>query len=281
MNETTEYEFNGALEAVRIVGERLNYIKNEINSMPGLLVFAKMIEEYQKEACESESLSEHEFEEKYGEKRKRSEQLGRNGWVISPYASLSDIEEWENLLDGRENEIVYYFEECDVPLLDEIIKVLKGAYIGGEQRYFELGLSAFESSQYMTAAMYFFALLDYRIGCLVEFPKNVSKNREKYSKRGFVNQKEKDYVKLNGHSALMSKKLFFIEMYPSLIEYLNRAFCDGEYCFKKKNEPPYLNRNWLMHGRMKRDVERYECIQILNAISVIEFMFGEENENED
>lgn len=281
MNEITEYEFRGALEAVRIVGESLGYIKNEINSMPGLLVFAKMIEEYQKEARESESLNEHEFEEKYEEKRRRSEQLGRNGWVISPYASLSDIEKWENLLDGRENEIVYYFEGCEVTLLDEIIKVLKGAYIGGEQRYFELGLSAFERSQYMTAAMYFFALLDYRIGCLVEFPKNVSKNREKYSKEGFINQKEKDYDKLNGHSALMSKKLFFVEMYPSLIEYLKRVFCDGKYSFEKKIEPPYLNRNWLMHGRMKRDVERYECIQIINAISVIEFMFGEGNENED
>lgn len=44
---------------------------------------------------------------------------------------------------------------------------------------------------------------------------------------------------------------------------------------EKGIEPPYLNRNWLMHGRMNRSIERYECIQILNALSVIEFMFGD------
>ena len=30
-----------------------------------------------------------------------------------------------------------------------------------------------------------------------------------------------------------------------------------------------------MHGRMNRSIERYECIQILNALSVIEFVFGD------
>lgn len=49
---------------------------------------------------------------------------------------------------------------------------------------------------------------------------------------------------------------------------------DG-FKFENGIEPPYLNRNWLMHGRMNRSIERYECIQILNALSVIEFMFGD------
>ncbi|WP_313344533.1 hypothetical protein [Sedimentibacter sp.] len=67
-------------------------------------------------------------------------------------------------------------------------------------------------------------------------------------------------------------------MYPSLIEYLNRIFYDEPYPFKKNVEPLYLNRNWLMHGRMAREIERYECIQILNALSAMEFMFGENEE---
>ena len=64
-------------------------------------------------------------------------------------------------------------------------------------------------------------------------------------------------------------------MYPSLIAYLNRIFIDSPYKFENGIEPPYLNRNWLMHGRMNRSIERSECIQILNALSVIEFMFGD------
>lgn len=50
---------------------------------------------------------------------------------------------------------------------------------------------------------------------------------------------------------------------------------DDPYKFENGIEPPYLNRNWLMHGQMNRSIERYECIQILNALSVIEFMFGD------
>ena len=70
-------------------------------------------------------------------------------------------------------------------------------------------------------------------------------------------------------------------MYPSLIEYSNRVFYDEPYPFVKGIEPPYLNRNWLMHGRMTREIERYECIQVLNALSVIEFMFGkDESDNQ-
>lgn len=71
----------------------------------------------------------------------------------------------------------------------------------------------------------------------------------------------------------LSKKIYFLKMYPSLIAYLNRTFVDGKYPFEKGVEPSYLNRNWLMHGRMKRKIERYECIQILNALSAIELMF--------
>ena len=88
-------------------------------------------------------------------------------------------------------------------------------------------------------------------------------------------QMAEDFRQLTEKRGFMSKKIYFLEMYPSLIAYLNRIFIDGSYKFEKGIEPPYLNRNWLMHGRMNRSIERYECIQILNALSVIEFMFGD------
>ena len=60
--------------------------------------------------------------------------------------------------------------------------------------------------------------------------------------------------------------------YP-LIEFLNRLFVDGIYTLDSKNEPPYINRNWLLHGKCTRNIERFECVQLLNALSVIEFVF--------
>lgn len=48
---------------------------------------------------------------------------------------------------------------------------------------------------------------------------------------------------------------------PSLIAFLNRLFVDGEYTFENGVEPPYINRNWLLHGKCCREIERFECIQ--------------------
>ena len=136
-------------------------------------------------------------------------------------------------------------------------------------------MQAFENEDYMTAAMYLLALLDNRVNELVDFPKQRMSYRVKYSNDGFANQKAEDFRQLTEKRGFMSKKIYFLEMYPSLIAYLNRIFIDGLYKFENGIEPPYLNRNWLMHGRMNRSIERYECIQILNALSVIEFMFGD------
>ena len=46
------------------------------------------------------------------------------------------------------------------------------------------------------------------------------------------------------------------------------------YLFEKGIEPPYVNRNWLMHGRSSRKIERFECIQLINALSTIEYVFS-------
>lgn len=136
-------------------------------------------------------------------------------------------------------------------------------------------MQAFENEDYMTVAMYLLALLDNRVNKLVVFPNQHMSYKVKYSNRDFANQMAEDFRQLNEKRGFMSKKIYFLKIYPSLISCLNRIFINGLYKFENGIEPPCLNRNWLMHGRMKRRIERYECIQILNALSVIEYMFGE------
>lgn len=58
---------------------------------------------------------------------------------------------------------------------------------------------------------------------------------------------------------------------------MNRPFVDGEYRFENENKPPYVNRNWLLHGRSEREIQRYECIQLSNAISVFEFVMNKDD----
>lgn len=53
---------------------------------------------------------------------------------------------------------------------------------------------------------------------------------------------------------------------------------DKKDTFGNDQELPYVNRNWLLHGRCDRDIERYECIQLPNALSVFEFTIDTDKE---
>lgn len=262
------------------LSEKLNNWKNALNNMPGLIKVAEMFKYYENEVKANEGLSEIEFEEKYRFEIERSEKLGSNGWVVSEHTSPADVKYWEELLKEGEQKVAKFFEDGDIDILAVLIDGLKEKYANDEMKlYFFNGINAFENKEYMAASMYLLALLDNRVNQLIEFPQRRLTNKVRYSNAGFANQKQKDYKLLTEKKTFYSKKVFFLKMYPSLIAYLQRTFFDGEYSFEKGKEPPYLNRNWLMHGRMKRVVERYECIQILNSLSVLEFMFGEKNEN--
>lgn len=262
------------------LSDRLNEWKNSLNNMPGLLKLAEMLKNYEYEVRGTEGLTEAEFEEKYKAEIERSEMFGKNGWVISEHSNPADIKKWEQLLYEGEAKVVEFFDGEEIAILDVIIEELQEKYVSNEiQLYFRNGMQAFENEDYMTAAMYLLALLDNRVNELVNFPNQRMSYKVKYSNKGFATQKAEDFKQLTEKRGFMSKKVYFLEMYPSLIAYLNRIFIDGSYNFENGIEPPYLNRNWLMHGRMNRKVEKYECIQILNALSVIEFMFGDKMSN--
>ena len=125
----------------------------------------------------------------------------------------------------------------------------------------------------MTSAMYLVGLIDQRSKKLIDFGE-YKKNKVIYSEKGFEKTMSESYGKVYGP---MTKTFLFLEMYPSLIGFLDRLFNDGEYTFEKGVEPIYINRNWLLHGRSTRIIEKYECIQLFNALSVLEFVCGVES----
>ena len=57
-----------ALAKFQELSDKLNEWKNSLNNMPGLLKFAEMLKNYQREVRETEGLTEAEFEEKYPSK---------------------------------------------------------------------------------------------------------------------------------------------------------------------------------------------------------------------
>ena len=228
------------------------------------------IKEYLNSLREDENLSQEDFEIKYIYWKNACEHLGRSGWVITEYGDPNEVKEWYKLLqDGKEVEIYRYFTGDHKFVQKLVLEGLTKKYVCGEEKvYFERGLKYYVLKDYMTSAMYLVGLLEQRCKASIDFGKNRG-YKKIFSADGFEKHLQDEYGKINSQ---LTKRFLFLEMYPSLIGFLNRLFVDAEYKFENGIEPPYINRNWLLHGKTTRDIEEYECFQLFNALSVLEFV---------
>lgn len=248
------------------------------------LVFSMSDEfrEYVRIVKESEGLSEEEFEKKFSAEIEQSRELGRNGWIPSEYGNPRDFAEWRSYIHESPEKIMDFFEENDENVIKQIKHTLDSIYVEKPYvTYYQNGIKAFDNEEYMTAALYLTILFEIRISNLVEFPKkNVENKRlrykDKYSSYGYSIQKNKDY-----ESAIdfTEKRFDILNFYPALEEYTNRLFCFGNLPLdmkqESKPEPDYLDRTWLLHGRCCRETTKVDCVQLINALDVCEFIFKE------
>ncbi len=282
-------------EFAKNIGVKSELIKSE-NLKKALTLYAQKIENlkpefsfdfltdkmkmYVQETIESEKMSKEEFEDRYSSEINVCKVLGSAGWVISEHSNPRKVSEWYELLtNSNENRIAEYFEGNKGNILNHILYDLGSKYKLSGNRYYINAQKYFQSEDYMTAAIYLVALIEARTNELMKYPER-ARYRHKYSEEGFKEHLKTEFAKTN---SFFTKRFLFLEMYPSIISFLERLFLDGEYTFENGIEPPYVNRNWLLHGKCDRNIERFECIQLFNALSVIEFVFeiaGKFNENE-
>lgn len=246
-------------------------LQNRVKNLPSLALDEE-VKCFIEETKEDEGLSQEEFKEKYSYEMDVCRKLGRAGWVVSNHSNPREVKEWNTLLsENRELEIISYFEGENGHILENIFRELEVRYSENpNKRYFNRGKYFFEEKDYMTSAMYLVALIEERTNQFMKFPKRMS-YAKKYSSEGF---KEHIQEEFENTESIFTKRYLFLDMYPSIIEFLNRLLVDGEYKFENKIEPSYVNRNWLLHGKSSRTIERYECIQLFNALSTIEFVFS-------
>lgn len=243
------------------------------------------IRKYVNTVKEAEGLSEEEFEKKFSVEIERSRELGKNGWIPTEHGSPKDFIEWRKYIHEAPEKIMYFFEKDDEHHIKQIKDTLSAIYVQKPYiTYYQNGIKAFDRGEYMTAAIYFTILLEVRLSNLVDFPKKGKKNnrisyKEKYSDYGYAEQKKKDYE----NAPNFTKKRFdILNYYPALEEYTKRLFCFGKLPLDMKEEsepePDYLDRTWLMHGRCCRESTKVDCVQLLNALDVSEFIFRKMDE---
>ena len=268
-------------ELKKLVPCDLMTLQERLITNSNLFLITDKFREYVKVVRETEGITEEEFEQKFSKEIERSRKLGRNGWIPSEHGKPKHIAEWsEYILDSPEK-IMEFFEKDDEKVIKKKKNILSRVYIQKPYiTYYQNGIKAFDNKEYMTAALYLTILFEIRISNLVEFPKKNAKNQrlryqDKYSSYGYSIQKNKDYENATG---FIEKRFYILNFYPALEEYTNRLFCFGNLPLdmeqESEPEPDYLDRTWLLHGRCCRETTRVDCVQLLNALDVCEFIFS-------
>ena len=232
----------------------------------------------QKKKAENEAIANmsfNEFQAYFTNKIETSKILGEHGYIPSMHKSLDDEEEIKRIIlnDGTEAQImnVLFKSEKDVQSLIE--KLDKFTSLKNVQLYFQGFKKQYGFQDYTAAAFYLSALLDNRFRFL--FRKKDYKSISRFLNEGIEDKKTEHFNKLSQkEKTLLSNVFLLTEFIPALSSYINRLF-DGDknskdHFGKQGKEPPYLERNWLMHGYRTRPVEHYEVLQLLNAIDALE-----------
>lgn len=273
------------MENTKLFSDKLIALQDKIRDNFLICSMSDEFKEYVRVVKETEGLSEEEFEKKFSVQIERSRELGKNGWIPTEHGTPKDFIEWYKHINEAPEKIMYFFEKDDEHHIKQIKDTLSAIYVQKPYiTYYQNGIKAFDNGEYMTAALYLTILLEVRLSNLVDFPKKGKKKNnlsysEKYSDYGYAGQKKKDY---ENATSFTKKQFDFLYYYPALEEYTKRLFCFGRLPLDMKEEsepePDYLDRTWLIHGRCCRESTKVDCVQLLNALDVSEFIFRKMDE---
>lgn len=280
----TQYNWNNIIKNLmgntKLFSTDWTILQDKIRDNSLICSMSDEFKEYVSIVKETEGLSEEEFEKKFSVQIERSRELGKNGWIPTEHGTPKHIAEWSRYINESPEKIMSFFEKDDEHHIKQIKNTLSAIYLQKPYiTYYQNGIKAFDNGEYMTAALYLIILLEVRLSNLVEFPKKGKKKNnlsysEKYSGYGYAGQKKKDY---ENTTSFTKKEFDFLYYYPALEEYTKRLFCFGRLPLDMKEEsepePDYLDRTWLIHGRCCREATKVDCVQLLNALDVSEFIF--------
>ena len=200
---------------------------------------------------------------------------GQHGYVISPFMCMDDEKKIQDIILKdksekaivkciyRNNEIVwqtiYRLQECykDSPNI---------------KFYFDCFTKKYKGRDYSSAAFYISSVLDNRIKSV--FKIGELNKLTKIIKEGISLTQESFFEKLPYEEKGRISNAFLITEYlPSFHEFILRTFTENKDEFGKLEfEPKHFNRNWFVHGYVTHQIERYQVLQLLNALSSLEFI---------
>ncbi|MTK07446.1 MAG: hypothetical protein F8N38_10200 [Hungatella sp.] len=207
--------------------------------------------------------------------RTKSNFLGKQGWVISPFWHPGKEETWYDTwfwlaYNNQEEKITTYFTENNFALL-ECINGYSRFEVNRADWFIEAE-ALFKKCHYASCAMLLTAILEQSIR---KCPIAGWHHRVTIFFDNAVSKKIEDYYSQNFE--LLNNYIETVLLLPSIDGFINTYFNSG-YNFGKdkenrvRSEPPFLERNWLMHGMTQREILSSDCIKLFNAISGLHYI---------
>ncbi|GEM_PF-2664106 len=207
---------------------------------------------------------------------RKSEELGKSGWVVCPYWKV-EIDKGETILDtwyrkilnNSCEDIALFFQKNNYELLNNLIGYSIFQIPTHMYSWMIEARTLFSDKKYLSCAMVLTAILEGSIrNCPIEQWKQ---HLTIYYGSVTENLKLKD-----SEENLIDKLYDFHYILKSLNIFIENYF-NGKKRFEDLEEPSYLERNWLMHGMTQRTVSEIDCIKLFNAISSLHFLVDKYN----
>lgn len=259
--------FVSSIPVMDIVKQISSFTTNIFNSS-GITEF---VERQRKLAEDLKDLKFEDYDKYFEDKIARAKTLGKFGWVISPHMSVGDETQMAlALMDGK-NEKNYSKNFFYNPnMITRTIEEIRSNYLKADNLLFYINNfeKLLKKRDYTSASFYISSIIDYRMKKI--FTIENMRRYEAIINTG-INEKRKMYYQKSKKNKENIINIFVLtEFLPSFQEYAQRTFIEADGYKLGENEPPYFNRNWLMHGSITKKVERYQALQLLNALSCLE-----------
>lgn len=254
--------------------EQLKVFKNIAQAVNQIIEQSKLpqfLQEDMERIKATKDLNFDDYKDYYSNKIQNAIELGKYGWVISPNCSVGgEAQLVKQLKKGKTEKscLKYFFlnKSCVQTVIDELRDKYQTSYL---KLYFDGFERNYKRRDYMSAIFFIVSILETRMKGTFK-DANISTRYKKIANDGIDNKQQKYFNQAQANGNYHTSVFVINEFLPSFQEFAKRTFIEEDPYIIGGTEPPYFNRNWLMHGKRTRPVEKYEVLQVLNALSSLE-----------
>lgn len=185
------------------------------------------------------------------ELRNKIKKWGKYGWTLMPhipvetfYADPVDCENADKVAESM-------CTKEDIACLFEGLHLVKGAKVSD----LEEAIFCYENKRYKSCAMILFSLMDENF---IRLQKDEDRSK-KTGNRETGMRAASNLMRRIKREHKISSKFYMLLSYSNLMSCLNVMFEDTDDFSK---DTKIINRNYLLHGMLKREVTRKDCVQL-------------------